>query len=89
MIVDALLYIFSGIVGAFGFWLPHYHLIPQTFLNAITSLLNSLAILNFIVPIDAVFTGAYWFIGFLAIYYGISLMASLFGFFRGSGGIKV
>lgn len=89
MVVDALLFIFSGILGAFGGFLPHYHLWPTIFLNAITYLLSQLAILNFIFPVDAIFTGANFFIKFLVIYYGLQLVVSIFNYFRGSGGIKV
>jgi hypothetical protein len=78
----------TTLMGALGFLLPHYSIWPQPFLDGITYLLSSLAIINFIFPIDAVFYGGNVFFTFLALYYGAKLLSSIFNYFRGAGGIK-
>lgn len=78
----------TTLMGALGFLLPHYSIWPQSFLDGITYLLNSLVIINFIFPIDAIFYGGSIFMTFLGLYYGARLLTSIFNFFRGAGGIK-
>jgi len=88
MITDAFIYILSGILGALSLALPKISIWPQSWLDGIQFLLSSLLPLNFIFPIDALFSGAYVFVNFLILYYGYKILVSIYGYFRGSSNIK-
>lgn len=89
MVIDALLLLFSSIMDGLLLFLPHFSIWPQSFLDAITYLLNSLTLINFIFPIDAIFYGGHIFIWFCILYYGVRLLNSIFSYFRGSGNIHI
>jgi hypothetical protein len=89
MVIDFILILFYSILGALAFWLPHFSVWPASFLSSITYLINNLAILNFIFPIDTLFYCLTIFIQFLILYYGAKLLISIFNWLRGSGEIKI
>lgn len=89
MVVDVLISIFIIITGFFAILLPHISIWPPEFLSGITYLLSTISIVNFIIPVDAIFYGGNVFINFLIYYYGARLLSSIFGYFRGSSNIKI
>ncbi|ARF10118.1 hypothetical protein Indivirus_18_2 [Indivirus ILV1] len=89
MVIDFILLLLYSILGGLAIALPHFSIWPASILNAITYLINSLAIANFIFPIDTLFYCVNLFIGFLILYYGTKLLVSIFNWLRGSGEIKI
>jgi hypothetical protein len=89
MVIDAFIMIWTVVLSGLAFWLPHFSIWPQSFLDAIIYLLNSLTLINFIFPIDAIFYGGHIFIWFCILYYGVRLLNSIFSYFRGSGNIHI
>lgn len=89
MVIDFILILLYSILGSLAIGLPHFSIWPQSILNAIVYLINSLAIINFILPMDTFFYCVNFFIGFLILYYGAKLLVSIFNYFRGSGEIKI
>jgi hypothetical protein len=89
MVIDFLLIFLYAILGGLAYWLPHFSIWPTSILNAIAYLVNKLAIINFIFPIDTLFYCINFFIQFLVLYYGAKLLVSIFNWVRGSGEIKI
>jgi hypothetical protein len=89
MVIDFLLILLNTILEALGYWLPHYSIWPDSILNGITYLINSITIINFIFPIDTLFFCLNLFINFLIYYYGARLLIYIFNWLRGSGEIKL
>ena len=89
MVIDFILLLFYSLLGGLASVLPHYSIWPQSFLDAITYLLNTLTLINFIFPIDAIFYGGHIFIWFCVLYYGARLLNSIFSYIRGSGNIHI
>lgn len=89
MVIDFILLLFYSLLGGLASVLPHLSIWPQSFLDAITYLLNTLTLINFIFPMDAIFYGGHIFIWFCILYYGVRLLNSIFSYLRGSGNIHI
>lgn len=89
MIIDFLLILLGAILIGFNGILPTYSVWPTGFLDAITSLLSNLKIINFIFPVDSLFLCVNIFIHFLIYYYIVRLIIGVVNWARGSGEIKV
>lgn len=89
MVIDFILLLLYSILGGLAIALPSFSIWPTSVLDAIVYLINTLAIVNFIFPIDTLFYCVNFFIHFLVLYYGAKLLVSLFNWARGSGEIKI
>ena len=90
MIVDVLLIIVSWFIRVLVFILPAWSPWPQDLLDGLTYFFSSLAKLNFLFPIDTLFTIILFVINFEVLYFGAKLLTKVINFFRGTGeGIKI
>jgi hypothetical protein len=85
MIFDILLYIVGFLIRQIALILPSWQIWPENILNGLKYFCNVLAKINFIFPVDTLFTCLLLFINFLGIYYTAKLIFMIFNFFRGTG----
>lgn len=85
MITDLLIYILRLIIDTIVFVLPSWTVWPPDLLNGLNYTAQSLAKLNFIFPIDSLFTIILFVITFETLYLSSKIILKVFGFIRGSG----
>lgn len=85
MILTLLLYLVSFLIAGIVFLLPSWTIWPEAFLTGITYFLNCLATINFIFPIDSLFTVILFLINFEVLYFSAKLVIKFFNFVRGTG----
>lgn len=69
--------------------LPTYQVWPQAVIDGITYVAQSFKLLNFIFPIDTLFSVCIFLIGFEAVHMGAKIVTKIVNFFRGADGISV
>lgn len=89
MIVDLGIYIFSLLIDTVSFFLPAFSVWPQGLLDGLTYFANSLAVFNFILPIDTFFQALDYFVGFESAYFTVKILLKFIGFFRKSSALTI
>jgi hypothetical protein len=89
MIADILFTIIGWILGTLAFLLPTWTLWPTVVLDSLTYMAQSMAKLNFIFPIDTLFTILSFLINYFVLYAIAKIIVMGINFFRGSGGIEI
>lgn len=85
MIVDILLVIAGWFIQLIAYILPTWTLWPADVLAGLNYFCGSLAKLNFLFPVDTLFTCILFFINFEVLYFGAKILMKLFNFIRGTG----
>lgn len=85
MIVSAFIYLISGFLGIIVFILPTWTVWPTTLLTGLTYFFSSLAKLNFLFPIDSLFTVILFLINFEVLFFTSKLIMKIFNYIRGTG----
>jgi hypothetical protein len=85
MISSALIYIFSAFLSVIVFLLPSWSVWPTDLLSGLSYFATSLAKLNFIFPIDSLFTVLLFVINFEVLYFTAKIIMKVFNYFRGTG----
>jgi hypothetical protein len=85
MIFTFLFYILSLFLGNIVIILPTWTLWPNSLLTGITYFASSMAKLNFIFPIDSLFSVILFIINFEVLYFLAKLIMKIFNYVRGTG----
>lgn len=90
MITDLLIYAAALVLKVFATILPNFQLWPDTLITGLNYLSDKVMNLNFIFPIDTLYTAIRFYVAYEVAYYTAQGLASVFNFFRGTGkGIDV
>lgn len=85
MIITLLLYLISFFIAAIGAILPAWTIWPANLLSGLTYFCSSLASVNFIFPIDSLFTIILFIINFEVLYLTAKIILKIFNYARGTG----
>jgi len=85
MIITGLLYVLIFFISIVVFLLPTWTPFPNDLLTGLTFFFSSLAKLNFLFPIDSLFSVLLFLIYFEVIYFTAKIILKVFNFFRGTG----
>lgn len=85
MIITGLFYILTFFISFIVLLLPTWSIWPDSLLTGLTYFFSSLAKLNFIFPIDTLFTVLLFIVNFEILYFSSKLVMKLFNYFRGTG----
>lgn len=85
MIITLVLYVFVMFINIITTILPDWQVWPSALLDAFTYFLGVIATLNFILPIDTLFTVLVVAITFESTYLVAKIITKVFNFFRGTG----
>ncbi len=85
MITSMIITIFCWLIDAVCFLLPQWQIWPDDLLNGIGYFCGCLAKLNFIFPIDTLFTVIIFVIIFESTYFSSKIVMKVINFFRGTG----
>jgi hypothetical protein len=85
MITNILLYIFSEIIHIFAQILPTWQVWPTALTDGLTYFFQQLAFLDFLFPIDTLFTVILFFITFEVAYFSAKILIKIVNFLRGTG----
>lgn len=85
MITDLLIFIFRIVIDAIVFVLPTWTIWPPDLLNGVAYFAGSLAKINFIFPIDTLFTIIIFIINFEVLYLTAKIVMKAFNYLRGTG----
>ncbi len=90
MIFDIIFFVIDLVLSVFTKILPSFSVWPDSVLNSIEFMVNSLSIVNFILPIDVLFSAIVFFVYFETIYYSARIATSIINYVRGTGkGIEI
>lgn len=93
MILDIVLTIFSFIINTIGsilkFISGDFSLWPDSVLNGLTYVCETLMKLNIFFPIDTLLQAIKYLFGFFSLWVVARLVIMIFNFFRGSGEMKL
>lgn len=73
-----ILYVIISILPTFSVW-------PAELLAGLQYITQSFALLNFVFPVDQLFSALIWFIHFNALYLTAKLTLKVFNYIRGTG----
>jgi hypothetical protein len=85
MIASAFIYLISSFLGIIVFLLPTWTVWPASLLTGLTYFFSSLAKLNFLFPIDSLFTVILFIINFEVLFLTAKLIMKIFNYIRGTG----
>lgn len=85
MLGDLLFYIIRVVFDAVAFVLPSWEVWPDTLIDGLEYIFQSMAKFNFILPVDTFFTALLWFVHFSALYLTAKISLKAFNFMRGTG----
>lgn len=85
MITTLLLYLLSILLSVIVFLLPSWSVWPDELLTGLSYFLSCLAEVNYIFPIDTLFTVLIFIINFEVLYFTAKLIMKLFNYIRGTG----
>jgi hypothetical protein len=89
MIVDLLIYVFSLMIDTIVLILPTWTVWPQSLLDGLNYLAQSMAKFNFILPVDTFFACVQFFILFETLYLTTKILLKFFGFVRKSESLNL
>lgn len=85
MITDIVLYLIRQFIDLLVFILPTWTVWPSALLDGVNYACQSLAKLNYILPIDSLFAVLIFIIQFEVLYLTAKLVMKVFNFIRGTG----
>lgn len=90
MITDIAIFILRLIFDSIVFLLPSWTVWPPDLLNGLTYFVSSLAKINFIFPIDSLFSVITFLINFEVAYLTAKIVLKIFNYIRGTGsGVEI
>lgn len=85
MIITALLSLFTLIISTITLLLPSWDIFPPDLYNGLTYFFSSLAKMNFIFPVDTLFTVLLFIVNFEVIYFTAKIIMKIVNYIRGTG----
>lgn len=85
MIADIFLFVLGQIIHFIAGLLPTWSLWPQSLLDGLTYFAGAIGHLNFLLPIDSLFTVILFMVNFEVYYLGAKLLMKLANYIRGTG----
>jgi len=87
MLIDLFFYVFGFILSLIAFVSPSWTIWPDSVVSAISYSAQTLAGLNFLLPVDVFFDCIIFFLSFLIVYLPLLLVFKALNYIRGSGGL--
>jgi hypothetical protein len=87
MIIDIFFYVSGFIIDMVAKFAPTWRLWPDAVITGITYMAQTLASLNFLLPIDTVFSCVIFIMSFLVVYLPLLLIFKILNYLRGSSGL--
>jgi hypothetical protein len=85
MIITSLFWILEIFLIGIATLLPTWSIWPSDLLTGLTYFFSSLAKLNFLFPVDTLFTVLLFIINFEVLYFTAKIIMKVFNYFRGTG----